>query len=314
MLKKLISDKGLILAEGAVIERIKREFKFELNEYIASADMIYDAVGKKVLEKICNQYISVALRFDLPIIILTPTWRASQERLELAGFREKNVNADAFNFLSEIRNNYGNHAEKILIGGIMGCKGDAYNPEVALSSEEAYTFHKFQVKALAEAGVDFLMASTLPASSEALGIAKAMAESSIDYILSFVVRPNGTLLDGRTLNETISVIDNSVSPKPLFYMLNCVHPIHCRSAINNELNNTDLVRMRLLGLQANASVKSPKELELLDKVDSDNPSSWGKKMIDLYLISNIKILGGCCGTNHHHIESIAKNFKKIKKK
>ena len=233
--------------------------------------------------------------------------------MELAGFREKNVNADCFNFLSEIRKNYGNYAEKIIIGGIIGCKGDAYNPEEALSSEEAYTFHKFQVKALAEAGVDFLMGTTLPASSEALGIAKAMAESSINYILSFVVRPNGTLLDGKTLNDTISVIDNSVSPKPLFYMLNCIHPIHCRSAINNELNNTDLVRMRLLGVQANGSIKSPEELELLDKVDSDKPSLWGKKMIDLYLFSNIKILGGCCGTNHHHIKIIAKNFKKIEK-
>ncbi|MFX1326773.1 MAG: homocysteine S-methyltransferase family protein [Promethearchaeota archaeon] len=314
MLRKLISENPLILAEGAVIERIKREFKFELNQYIENASMIYDYQGKKILDKIYNQYISVAHKFNLPILMLAPTWRASQERLELAGFKGKNVNADCVKFLFDIRNKYGEFANKILIGGPMACKGDAYNPEEALSSEEAYKFHKFQVKELSEAGVDFLLGSTLPASSEALGLAKAMAESNIDYVISFVIRPIGKLLDGTSLNETISVIDNSVSPKPIYYMLNCVHPTHCWSAINNELNNTELVRTRLMALQANGSTKSPEELESLQKTNSESPSIWGEKMIDLYLNSNIKILGGCCGTNHHHIRSIAKIFKKIEKK
>lgn len=314
MLRKLISENPLILAEGAVIERIKREFKFELDQYIENAGMIYDNKGKKILDKIYNQYISVAYKFDLPIIILSPTWRANQERLELAGFKDKNVNADCVKFLIDIRNNYGEFANKILIGGPMACKGDAYNPEETLLSDEAHNFHKFQVKELSEAGVDFLLGSTLPASSEALGMAKAMADSNIDYILSFVIRPNGKLLDGSSLKETISVIDNSVSPKPFCYNLNCVHPIHCISAINNEPNNTELVRTRLIGLQANGSAKSPEELELLDKTISECPKIWGKKMIDLFLDSNIKILGGCCGTDHRHIMNIAKIFKKIEKK
>ena len=313
MIKKIISEYPLILAEGAVIERIKREFKFELNQYIENAGMIYDTIGKKILDKIYNQYISVAYKFNLPILILTPTWRANKERLELAGFKDKNVNADCVKFLFDIRNKYGEFASKILIGAPMACKGDAYNPEEALLSDEAYNFHKFQVKKLSEAGVDFLLGSTLPASSEALGMAKAMAESNIVYILSFVIHPNGKLLDGTSLNETISVIDNSVSPKPIYYMLNCVHPTHCMSAINNELNNTEVIRTRLKGLQANGSAMSPEELELLEKTSSQSPSIWGKKMIDLYLNSNLKILGGCCGTNHHHIKSIARIFRKIEK-
>ena len=313
MLRKLISENPLILAEGAVIEGVKREFKFELDQYIANASMIYDTIGKKILDKIYNQYISVAHKFNLPILMLAPTWRASQERLELSGFKGKNVNADCVKFLFAIRNKYGKFANKILIGGPMACKGDAYNPEEALSSDEAHNFHKFQVKKLKEAGVDFLMGSTIPAASEALGMAKAMAESNIDYVISFVIRPNGTLLDGTSLNETISVIDNSVSPKPIYYMLNCVHPTHCWSAINNEPNNTELIRTRLKGLQANGSAMSPEELESLEKTSSESPSTWGKKMIELYLNLNIKILGGCCGTNHHHIRSIAKIFKKIEK-
>ncbi len=312
MSRKFISENELILTEGAVIERVKREFKYDLDQNIANASMIYDKKGKKILEEVYNQYISVANEYNLPILILTPTWRANQKCLKLARLQDKNVNSDCFNFLNEIRNNYGNFANKILIGGTMGCKGNAYNPEEAISSEEAYNFHKFQVKVLTEAGVDFLLGTTLPAFSEALGMAKIMAESKINYVLSFIIRPNGTLLDGTLLKEAISTIDKSISPKPLYFMLNCIHPTHCMMVINNTLNHTDLVGTRLIGLQANGSAKSPEELVLLDKTESESPKSWGKKMIDLYLKSNFKVLGGCCGTNNTHIESIAKNFVKIK--
>lgn len=310
-LKELLSENSLVLAEGPVIERIEHEFKYELNPYIQNAAMVYDAEGRIILEKIFSQYISVANRYELPMLNLTPTWRTNPERIKLAGYNDRNVNADGVNFLNHIRRHYRHKDVKILIGGLMGCKGDAYNPNKALKSEEAYEFHKIQVKELSNAGVDFFLASTLPAFSEAHGIAKAMAESNLEYMLSFVIHPDGTILDGTTLYEAISTIDNSVSPKPAFYMLNCIHPTTCKQALNVEPNNTGLVRTRLKGLQANGSSKNPGELEQLTKADSESPKTWGKKMIDLYLNSEIQILGGCCGTDHRHLESIAKNYKKI---
>ncbi|MFW9819971.1 MAG: homocysteine S-methyltransferase family protein, partial [Candidatus Thorarchaeota archaeon] len=182
----------------------------------------------------------------------------------------------------------------------------------ALSSEEAYNFHKTQAKELNEAGVDFIIASTLPAVSEAHGLAKAIAELKCEYIISFVIHPDGTILDGTSLYEAISTIDNSVTPKPTYYMLNCVHPITCKQALNTEPNNTELVRTRLKGLQANGSTKSPEELELLNKTESENPKTWGKKMIDLYINSGIQILGGCCGTDHRHIRAIAELHKSMR--
>ncbi len=312
VLEEVLSEHPLVLAEGAVIERVKCEFNYQLNPYIQNAAMVYNTDGRIILEKIYNQYISVAEKFNLPILNLAPTWRANPESIELAGYKERSLNAECVNFLDQIRSRYRHKGIKILIGGLMGCKGDAYDPEIALSSEKAYDFHKSQVQELSKAGVDFLMASTLPAYSEALGIAKAMAESDREYIISFVIRPDGTLLDGRSLYEAIFSIDNSISPKPTFYMVNCIHPTNCKQAINTEPNNTELVKNRLKGIQANGSPKSPEELELLDKVDSENPKSWSKKMINLYLNSDIQILGGCCGTDHRHIRNIAKNYRKIK--
>jgi S-methylmethionine-dependent homocysteine/selenocysteine methylase len=314
VLKELLSENPLVLAEGPVIERIEHEFKYKLNPYIQNAAMVYEPEGRTILEKIYSQYISVASKYEIPMLNLAPTWRTNPERIKLAGYKEKNINGDCIKFLTDIRSRFWHKDSKILIGGLMGCKGDAYNPKEALSSEEAYKFHKIQVKELNETGVDFLLASTLPAFSEAHGLAKAMAESNCEYMISFVIRPDGTILDGTSLYEAISTIDNSVSPKPAFFMVNCVHPSNCKKALSTDPNDTELVRTRLKGLQANGSTKSHEELELLTKADSEIPKTWGKKMIDLYLNSGIQILGGCCGTDHRHIESIAKNYKKIIRK
>jgi S-methylmethionine-dependent homocysteine/selenocysteine methylase len=65
--------------------------------------------------------------------------------------------------LRGIREEYGEYSRKIYIGGLIGTKGDAYNPDESLSTAEAKSFHRFQVEKLTKAGVDFLIAQTLPA-------------------------------------------------------------------------------------------------------------------------------------------------------
>ncbi|MHA2358476.1 MAG: homocysteine S-methyltransferase family protein, partial [Candidatus Heimdallarchaeaceae archaeon] len=305
------SEYPAILIEGSVIERISRgEFSNYLDKHIQHSGMIYDPTGKKVLEEIYNQYYSVAAKYDMPILTYTPTWRANPQRLKLAGFRDLKINSDCFQFLSEIREKYGEFSKKIFIGGLIGCKGDAYKAEEALSSEEAYEFHTAQVSVLADVGVDFLIASGVPALSEALGIARLMEKSKLSYVLSFIIRPNGKLLDGTYINQAISSIDKSVSKRPLFYMVVCVHPIIFKQAINIEENRTEVVRSRLKGLEGNGSSKSPEELVLLDELESEDPVSWAKQMVDLHFENDLQILGGCCGTDERHIDQIAKTVMK----
>lgn len=311
-LKEILIKFPLILTEGAVIERIKREFSYKLDESIANAEMVYSKEGKTLLEKIYRQYLDIAKIYDLPIFVFTPTWRANPERLKNTGFKDINVNSDCFDFLSKIRASYGTFSKKILIGGLIGCKGDAYKPEESLITEDAYSFHKTQISALANAGVDFIFASTLPSLSEALGIAKAITTLNAQYLLSFIIRPNGDLLDGNSLSKTISTIDGHVSVKPMCYMINCIHPTIFRAAITNNMKGVDLIKKRLIGLQANTSSKSPEELNSSLDLDSEKPEIWSKEMLSLYEDFRIKILGGCCGTNQHHIQSLAMKMNQTK--
>ena len=76
-----------------------------------------------------------------------------------------------------------------------------HNPGDALAVDEALEFHAWQAEKLADTGVDFLLAATLPAFSEATALALALAATAKRYVLSFVVRPEGTMLDGTPLKD-----------------------------------------------------------------------------------------------------------------
>ena len=265
-----------IITEGSIIERLKREFNYPLDDALSNAPMIYDEAGKVLLEKIYREYLDIAELSDLPIMLLTPTWRTNKERTKNANVDMKTINTDAFLFVDNIRKSYGSFSEKIYIGGLTGCKGDAYKPEEALSENEAYHFHKEQMQILADAGVDFLFASTLPALTEAIGIAKAMSETKKDYVISFVIRDNGKLLDGTLLTDAIRIIDDSVSTPPLFYLTNCIHPDVLHKSFINLKDDDDILKKRLFGIQANASSKSPEELDTLENLDADSPANWAQ--------------------------------------
>ena len=109
------------------------------------------------------------------------------------------MNGDNFGFLDALRKSYGGYSEKVVICGLMSCRGDAYNPGDALAVDEALEFHAWQAEKLADTGVDFLLAATLSAFSEATGLALALAATAKPYVLSFVVRPEGTMLEGTPL-------------------------------------------------------------------------------------------------------------------
>ena len=304
------ANAAVILAEGAVIERLRRDGGVEPDPHILHAGLVYQPAGKETLERIYREYLDVGRAYDLPMIVFAPTWRASPERLRAAGFpARQDVNGDGVRFLSGIRDSYGSYAKKVFVGGLMACRGDAYDSGEALSEQEAASFHKPQVDALARAGVDFLMAATLPAASEATGLARAMATVKLPYLLSFVVRPTGTLLDGTPLDEAVARIDSQVKPPPLGYMVNCVHPTVFAEVMDRMISRSAELGRRVIGLQANTSTRSPEELDDLDHLDAaGEPEAFAEGMLAVHRRFGTRILGGCCGTDARHIRCIAERI------
>ncbi len=107
-----ISSIKIILTEGAIIERLKREFNYSLDEVLSNAAMLYDVEGKILLEKLYREYIDIAVNSGFPIMLLTPTWRANKERSERANVDLITINKDAFLFVDHLRKSCGSFAEQ----------------------------------------------------------------------------------------------------------------------------------------------------------------------------------------------------------
>jgi homocysteine S-methyltransferase len=297
-----------ILGEGAVIERLRRDSNFELDPHIVNSAFIYDEAKRAALAVICRQYLDIGFEHGLPLILSTPTWRASRERIAAAGYEGVDVNGDNFRFLDALRNGYGEYAQKVAICGLLSCRGDAYDPAAGLKPAEAREFHAWQATILVEAGVDFLLAATLPALDEATGLASALAATGKPYIVSFVVRPEGTLLDGAPLRDAVAYIDAAVTPRPLAFMVNCTHASVFKAAFLNEVNSSPLVRERVVGLLANTAALTPEELDNSIGLVEEEPEAFGHSVASLHGDLGMKILGGCCGTDDRHIRCLARQL------
>ncbi len=91
-------------------------------------------------------------------------------------------------------------------------------------------------------------------------------------------------------------------------MINCAHPEH----FENILEPSEIWTKRIKGLRANASNKSHAELDESDTLDIGDKQQLAKDYSKLKnLLPSLNVIGGCCGTDHTHLEVICREwFKK----
>ncbi len=291
-----------ILSQGSVFELLRRSPEVEFDEHIFHAGLIYHPVYAGVLENVYRSYIDTAVAAGLPIVIGTATWRANAERIGASAFADRAVNEDNVRFMRELREQYAAQDVSILIQGDIGPRGDAYDPSEALDADSARDFHRFQINALASSGVDYLQASTLPALSEAIGIAQAMAETGLPYLVSFVVNRSGCLLDGTRLDSAIEKVENAVGDGSARFSVNCVHPTVLRQALS--LNPG--LEGRIVSFCGNTSDLEAAELDGMAELQTEDPDKFARANRDLIGACDIRIVGGCCGSGPEHIRQIAR--------
>jgi homocysteine S-methyltransferase len=222
------------------------------------------------------------------------------------------VNADNVRLLQELRAETGDYASSLLIGGLLGPRGDAYRPEQALSEAEARRFHAWQSGQLADAGVDFLFGITLPALSEALGLAAALAAHGPALRAGFCSPTERDLARWYTAGRgDRSDRCTRVQPSPTAYLINCTHPGFVHSALQDETHCPSWVRSRLLGVLGNTAALSPEALDGLEHLVEEEPARFAQAMIDLQNDFGLRLLGGCCGTDDRHIRALAERLSRV---
>jgi S-methylmethionine-dependent homocysteine/selenocysteine methylase len=197
----------------------------------------------------------------------------------------------------------------MVVSGCLGPRGDGYAPGEAMSEDVAQAYHALQVSAFADAGADMVTAITMTNTSEAIGIVRAALQAGMPVAIAFTVETDGRLPTGQTLTEAIRLVDEATANGPAYYMINCAHPTHFREVMATDQDWTRRIR----GLRANASRRSHQELNDSPDLDAGDPVELGGQYRDLVQAHpQINVLGGCCGTDHRHVESIALACKTVR--
>jgi len=304
--KKCFETGQTFLMEGALGERLKREYGLTFDESVAMAGLIYEEKGASALSALWQEYIDIARQHSLPFLATTPTRRANRDRVGASSFSE-HIIADNVAFLRKIQQNSG---IEMYVGGLMGCKGDAYTGEGALSEEDSFDFHRWAADRFREAGADFLYAGIMPTLPEAAGLARAADSTGLPYIISFTIQQDGKLIDKTTIADAIRYIDSVTQSKPVCYMTNCVHPAIVFKALSRPFNDIPLVKERFRGIQANTSPLSYAELDGAVDLHCSEPAAFAEEMLKLSGCGDFQIWGGCCGTDCRHMACVAQKIRR----
>jgi S-methylmethionine-dependent homocysteine/selenocysteine methylase len=230
------------------------------------------------------------------------TWRANPDwggRLGYSPADLARVNRDAIGMLAEVRERYRDDLADVVISGMVGPRGDGYQPGEEPGPDEAADYHAAQVEALAAAGADIISAYTLTSIGEAIGIVRAAGSAGVPVAISFTAETDGRLPCGEALAEAITRVDAAASPA--YFQVNCLHPAHVAAA----LAEPGSWRERIYGVRYNASTRSHAELdEAADLDEGDIGLLAGRHRQLAGDLPALAIGGGCCGTDARHVEAL----------
>ena len=274
----------------------------------AAFDLLNSADGIEKLKDYYMPYIELALSNRSGLILDTATWRASNGWGEKLGYSAREIrqfNQLSVAILQTMRDRYANAASPMVINGAIGPRDDGYQPQSKMDAIAAQAYHRHQVEAFAASPADMVTAVTMTYADEAIGIANAAKNAGLPVAISFTVETDGGLPDGTTLEQAITTVDDATSQAPVYYMINCAHPSHFEHALHHREAWTD----RIFGVRANASPKSHAELDEADELDDGDPREFGRLYVHLReRLRNLRVVGGCCGTDHRHIGELCRNL------
>jgi homocysteine S-methyltransferase len=297
-------DGGLFLTDGGIETSMIAMEGFELPEF-AVFPLLSTPQGEAALRRYFRSYAEIARRHGAGLVLESATWRASADWGALLGSGpDALAEADrrAIGLLEDVRDEFESGATRVVISGCIGPRRDGYDPAEAMCADEAAAYHRAQVATFAETAADMVAALTLTSAAEAVGIAGAAEWAGIPVVISFTVETDGRLASGQTLAAAVEAVDAATSAYPSYYMINCAHPSHFSSAFGAGEPWT----ARFRGLRANASRLSHAELDELDAPDAGDPAELGREYAALKRrLPHLNVFGGCCGTDHRHLEGIA---------
>ncbi len=275
----------------------------------AAIDLLKNVLGTEALRKYFRTYAALARDFEAGCILESATWRASLDWAEPLGYTRQAIaelNHKAIDLLHSVRDEFETPRSPMVISGCIGPRGDGYSPANFMNTAEAEAYHRFQTDIFRDAGADLVTGVTITYPEEAIGIVRAACASDMPAVISFTVETDGCLPTGQSLQAAIAQVDTATDNYVSYYMINCAHPLHFIHTLQSGASWLE----RIGGIRPNASILSHAELDEAEELDEGNPEELGHQCLALKTkLPRLRVLGGCCGTDHRHVAEIFAHFQ-----
>ena len=249
-----------------------------------------------LIKEIHKEYIDAGVD-----VILTNTFGANSIKLARYGLKDKvnEINKAGVELAKSVAR------DDVYVLGSIGSRlnqGSIMTSENMPEIEESYLE---QINVLKDSGVDGIIFETYFDIQELLLGSKIVKSLNLPVIASITLRKEMETLNGLDIALALDKLDKSQYTDILG--LNCsVGPHAMLSAVQKVINKID----KPLVVQPNASAMKKLDGRTIYMNTPEYFTTYAKKYIEL----GVSGVGGCCGTDKTHIESMAKAIKAITSK
>ena len=310
--KELLNRQDFIILDGALGTELEKR-GYDVSGKLWSAKYLLE--DPKVIQDLHEVYLREGAD-----IVTTSSYQSTIKGLEEAGL----TTSEAFdviklsvdlakdardNVWSELSDDEKELRPYPLISGDVGpyaaylANGSEYTGAYDLTINDYKDFHRIRIRALLEAGSDFLAIETIPNVNEASALLDllTMEFPTIEAYMSFTAQDDAHISDGTPIEDIAKICD--ASPQILALGINCSAPKIFEGLLKRikTVTNKPLVTYPNSGEIYDGATQSWKSAPDNSHTLLENTLLWQKE--------GAKVIGGCCRTSPEDIAYLAKAIR-----
>ena len=279
-----LTNKGVVLLDGATGSNLR---KAGMPVGISSEQWVLE--NPQVLQNLQRAYVDAGSQ-----IVYAPTFAAN--RISMRNFNLQDRIVELNTRLVKIsKDAVGNRA---LVAGDLTTTGQLMEPRGPLTYEALYQAYQEQIRALADAGADLLVAETMLSVDETV-VALDAAQSVCDLpmICSLTLEAEGSAMYGGNAVEAVMTLQEMGAAA---VGLNCsVGPDQLESVVTN------MKKVAQVPIIAKPNAGMPvidEKGEAHYSMDAETFAAYTRKLV----AAGAGLVGGCCGTTPEYIRQLKK--------
>lgn len=279
-----LTNKGVVLLDGATGSNLR---KAGMPVGISSEQWVLE--NPQVLQNLQRAYVDAGSQ-----IVYAPTFAAN--RISMRNFNLQDRIVELNTRLVKIsKDAVGNRA---LVAGDLTTTGQLMEPRGPLTYEELYQAYQEQIRALADAGADLLVAETMLSVDETV-VALDAAQSVCDLpmMCSLTLEADGSAMYGGNAVEAVMTLQEMGAAA---VGLNCsVGPDQLESVVTN------MRKVAQVPIIAKPNAGMPvidEKGEAHYSMDAETFAEYTRKLV----AAGAGLVGGCCGTTPEYIKQLKK--------